>query len=109
MLACHVSPLGGHIHDHTPLFRILVRFLWTIVNKDVAQFIRSCANFQLLNACYREAHQIFHTIESDTSFEVVFLDFWKAGEIPYQYGYHKIITYLYCITVFEIGASSGLK
>ena len=54
---------------------ILSRFLWPMFNKDVDQFIIACAHYQLVNLCSCEAQQFIQTIESDTSFDVVFLDF----------------------------------
>ena len=43
---CHVSPLSGHIHDHRTLLMVLARFWWTMVNKEMVQFIITCANCQ---------------------------------------------------------------
>ena len=92
MSACHISPLAGHIHDQRKLFRILARFWWPMVNTEVAQFIRACAYFQFVNSCYHKAHQLLQTIESDTPFDVVFLEFWEPGDISYQYGSSKTLT-----------------
>ena len=52
---------------------------------------------------------MIHKIDSDTPFDVVFLDFWEPGGILYRYGYCKIQTYLDCMTVFGIGSASGMK
>ena len=52
---------------------------------------------------------MLHTIESDTPSDVVFIDFWYPGDIPYLDGSRKILTCLDCMTVFEIGAATGLK
>ena len=46
---CHVSPLEVHIHYQITLFRILARFWWPMINKDVAQFIRACVHCQLVS------------------------------------------------------------
>ena len=109
MSACHVSPLAGHIYDQRTLFRILARFWWPMVNKEVYQFIRSCAHFQLINSCSHEAQQLLQTIESDTSFDVVFLDFWVPGGITDQDGSRKTLTCLDCMTGFWISAATGMK
>ena len=107
--SCHVSTLSGHIHKQITLFMILERFWWTMVNKEVDNFITSCTRCQLVNSCSNEAHKILHTIESDTPYGVVFLDFWEPGDIPYWDGSCKIKTCLDCMTVFRLGLSSGLK
>ena len=52
---------------------------------------------------------MLQTIESDTPFDVVFLDFWGPGDIPYQNGYLKILTFLYCMKGFGVGAATVLK
>ena len=75
MSYCHIYPLAGNSHDQRNLLRILAHFWWTMVNKEVEQFIRACANFQLVNSCSNEAKQWIQTIESDTSFDMVFLEF----------------------------------
>ena len=35
MSSCHVSTLAGHSHAKRTLFRILARFWWPMVNKEV--------------------------------------------------------------------------
>ena len=41
--------------------------------------------------------------------DVVFLNFWEPGNIPYRYGYRKILTCLDFMTGFGLGADIGLK
>ena len=48
-------------------------------------------------------------IDSDTTFDMVFLDFWEPGDIPDRDGYRKILTCLYCMTGFGLGVDIGLK
>ena len=48
-------------------------------------------------------------IDSDTPFDVVFLNFWEPGDILDKYGSHKILTCLDCMTGFGIGADIGSK
>ena len=48
-------------------------------------------------------------IESDNPFDVVFIDFWEPGDIPYRDVSRNILTCLDCMTRFLIGASSRLK
>ena len=52
---------------------------------------------------------MLHTIDSDTSFDVVFLDFWEPGDIPDRDGYCKILTLLDYMTGFGIGLAIRLK
>ena len=47
-----------------------------MVHKEVAQFIRSCANFLLVNSCSHESQQTLHSIDSDIPFDMVFIEFW---------------------------------
>ena len=77
---------------------ILTWFWWKIVNNEVAQFITACTHFQLVKSCSHEAHHLIHIIESDTLFDVVFLDFLETGYITYQDGYLNILTFLNFMT-----------
>ena len=52
---------------------------------------------------------MLQTIEPYNPFEVVFIDFWEPGDILDRDGYFKILACLYCMTVFGLVASSGLK
>ena len=52
---------------------------------------------------------MLHTIESDTPFEVVFLEFWVPVDIPYKDGCRKILKCLDCMIGFGVVASIGLK
>ena len=109
MSAFHISPQAAHNHEKRKFFRILACFLWPMVYKDVAQLIRAYVNFQLVNSCSHKAHHLPQTIESDNPFNVVFIDLWGTGDIPYWDGSLKNATNLDCMTGFGIGASNGLK
>ena len=78
-------------------------------NKEVPQFIRAFTHFQLVNSFSNKEQQLFQTIESDTLFDVTFLDFWKPGYIPDQDGYCKVRTCPDCMTGFGLGAATVLK
>ena len=80
-----------------------------MVNKDVAQFIRACAHFQLVNSFSCESQQLLQTIKSDTPFDVVFLYFWEPGDIPDQYGSRKILVCLDFMTGFGPAAAIVMK
>ena len=74
-------PIEGHIHDQITLLKILAQFLWTIFDKEVDQFIRACAYFQLVNSCSHKSQQSLQKIVSDTPFGVASIDFWEPGDI----------------------------
>ena len=78
-------------------------------NKNVYQFIRSCTHFQLVDPFYYDAQKLIRIIESDTPFGVILIDFWGPVDIPYQYGYFIIMTYLDDMTVFGLLSASVLK
>ena len=52
---------------------------------------------------------MFHTIESDTPFDMVFIYFWEPGNIPDQDIYQKILTCLDCMTGSGIVTDIVLK
>ena len=64
---------------------------------------------QLVNLCSHESHQLHQTIDSDKTFDVVFIDFWEPGDIPDPYVSSKILKCLYYMTGFGIGSAIGLK
>ena len=53
-----------------------------MVNKEVAQFIISCAHWKFSISCYHESQQTLHTIESDTPFDMVFIYFFRSRGHP---------------------------
>ena len=52
---------------------------------------------------------MLYTIDSDTPFDVVFINFWESGEITDQDGSCNIITCLYCTTLFGLEPTIGMK
>ena len=52
---------------------------------------------------------MLHTIESDTPFDVVFLDFWEPGDITDLDGSLNILTCLDFMTIFGLGSAIGMK
>ena len=48
-------------------------------------------------------------IDSDTQFDMVFLDFWEPGEIPDQDESRKILTCLDFMTGFGLPSDTGMK
>ena len=80
-----------------------------MVNKEVAQFIIAYSHCQLVNQCSHEAQHLLQTIESDTLFDVIFIEFWEPGNIPDRDGSRKILTCLNCMTLFGLVAATGLK
>ena len=106
MSACHVSTLVGHIHDQITLFRIMAWFWWKMFNKEVEQFIRAREHFKFVKFMPHWVQNMLHTIDSDKPFDVVFLDFWKPGDIPDWHGSRKILTCLDYMTVFGLAAAT---
>ena len=84
-------------------------FWWSFVNKDVEQFIRAYENCQLVDSCSHESQQLLQTIESNTQFDMVFLDFWEPGVIPDWDKSRKILTCLGCMTGFGLVTAIGMK
>ena len=80
-----------------------------MVNKEVARFIRAYANCKLVNSFSHKSQKLLQTIDSDTLFDVVFIEFWEPGEIPDQDGPSKILTLLDCMTLFGITAATEMK
>ena len=52
---------------------------------------------------------MLHTIDSDTPFDMIILDFWETGDIPDWDVSRRITACLDCMTVFGIVSVSVLK
>ena len=53
----------------------------------MAQYIIDSAHFQLVDLLSHESQELIHTIDYDTTFDVVLVDFWEPSYIPDEYGY----------------------
>ena len=109
MYTYHISLLAGHSHEQITISRILARFWLSMVNTEVAQFIRAYTHCQLVNSFSNEAQQLLQIIDLDTPFDVVFLEFWEPGDIWDQDGTRKILTCLDCMTGFGLAEATGMK
>ena len=63
----------------------------------------------MVNSCSHDTQKLLHTIELDTPFTVVFLDFWEPEDIPDWNGSRNILTCLDCMIGFGLGPYTGMK
>ena len=52
---------------------------------------------------------MFHTIESDTPFEVILIDVWEPGDTSHWDEYRKILTHLDDMKRIGIGEAIGME
>ena len=80
--ACHASPFSGHSGEHKTLWKILTKYWWPSVVKDVKLAVRGCGHCNVANITSHEAQQKLKTVVSDCPFDVWAFDVWKPGDIP---------------------------
>ena len=103
IVACHSSPFGGHSGLTRTRFRILARYWWPGITRDVREGCLGCAHCNLSNAVSHENQLKLHTLACDQPFDVVFIDFWSPGDLPDKHGNVKILTYVDAMTGFAMG------
>ena len=101
--SCHASPMAGHSDLSKTYYRIVVRFWWPKLHKDIVRFVKSCAHCRIANNASHEAQMTLRILESDAPFDVMFLDIWSPGDIPDTAGNFKVLTALCCMTGYAIG------
>jgi hypothetical protein len=61
---------------------------------NIAAFVKSSAYCHLANATSHEAQSILQAMETQSPFDVLFLDVWTPGDLPAQWGALKVLTCL---------------
>jgi len=102
--ALHVFPLAGHSGISRTLFRVLARFWWPGISRDVREGVSGCSHFNLGTNISPEASTQLHTLPCDVPFDTVFLDIWSPGEAPDKSDTVKVLTCLDCMTGFAAAA-----
>lgn len=80
--ACHASPFAGHSDEHKTLWRVVTKFWWPSVAKDVRTAVRSCAMCKAVNIVSHESQVKLKTVTANSPFDVVAFDIWSPGKIP---------------------------
>ena len=105
--ACHASPFGGHSGTNRTYCQVITRCWWPTVKRDVNALVQACAHCQPGNASSHKAQQMLHFVESDGPFDVMFMDFWKPGDMPDKGGARSLLTCLCELSGF--GAAQHLN
>jgi hypothetical protein len=102
--AMHASPFAGHSSPQKTYGRIVVRYWWPSLLRDVDMAVLGCGHCRLANNVNHEGQAIIQTMQCDTPFDVIFLDVWSPGDIPTKWGHTKVLTCLDCMTAFAEAA-----
>ena len=108
-MACHPSPMAGHIGIKITLFRIEARFWCPGSQKDVTDFVLSCAHCRLVNAARHESTGVLQGMSEAAPLEVIFLDFWSPGKrVTDKSSSSNFLTYACCMIGFaSVGFAGG--
>jgi hypothetical protein len=92
--ACHSSPMAGHSSVDRTYHRVITRFWWPGVSRDVRNGVLGCACCRLANHTDHENQQLLYSFVCDEPFSVIFLDIWQPGEILEKDGSFAVLTML---------------
>jgi hypothetical protein len=107
IVACHASPMAGHIGVHQTMHRGITRFWWPYVAQDITKGVLGCATCRLANHNSHEAQMHLYAFTCDEPFSMIFLDMWKPGNVPEKDGTREVLTMLDGMTGFAAGAFLG--
>ena len=88
-------------------YHLELRFWWPTLGQDVQEAVKGCAHCHLANATSHEEQLLLDTFPNEALFDVVFLDFWKPGDIVDKHGTRMVLTYVDCMTGFTSAAYFG--
>ena len=107
IVACHASPMAGHSGVHRTMYRVITRFWWPYVARDITNGVLGCATCRLANHNSHEAQMHLYAFTCDEPFSMIFLDMWKPGDVPEKDGTREVLTMLDGMTGFAAGAFLG--
>ena len=80
--AVHVAPMTGHLDKKKTLWRIVTRFWWPNLARDVTKAVESCAHCKVANFTSHEAQQRLKAVMAEAPFDILALDIWRPGDVP---------------------------
>jgi hypothetical protein len=107
IVACHASPMAGHSGVTRTMYRVITRFWWPYVARDITNGVLGCATCRLANHNSHEAQMHLHAFTCDEPFSMIFLDMWKPGDVPEKDGTREVLTMMDGMTGFAAGAFLG--
>ena len=69
--------------------------------------VSACRHCRLANNASHKSQMQLHKLESNTPFDIVFLDVWEPGEVAEKDGSHKVLTCLECMMGFAVAMVLG--
>ena len=69
--------------------------------------VSACGHCCLAKNASHEAQMQLHELESNTPFDIVFLDVWEPGKVGEKDGSHKVLTCLECMMGFAAATVLG--
>ena len=101
--AFHASPMGGHSSIHKTYWRIAARYWWPNMASDIRKAVQACAYCVAANLTNHEAQQQLRTFDNQAPFDVLVMDAWSPGKLPYPDSKHRpksVLTGLCTLTGF---------
>jgi hypothetical protein len=89
------------------MYRVITRFWWPYVVRDIINGVLGCATCRLANHNSHEAQMHLHACTCDEPFSTIFLDMWKPSDVPEKDGTQEVLTMMDGMTGFAAGAFLG--
>jgi hypothetical protein len=97
IVACHSSPIAGHSGVTRMMYRVITRFWWPYVARDITNGVLGCATCRLANHNFHEAQMHLHAFTCDEPFSM-------KGNVPEKDGTQEVLTMMDGMTGFAVGA-----
>jgi hypothetical protein len=107
IVACHASPMAGHSGVIRTMYRVITRFWWPYVARDIINGMLGCVTCPLANHNSHEAQMHLYAFTCDEPFSMIFLDMWKPVDVPEKDGTREVLTMMDGMPAFAAGASLG--
>jgi hypothetical protein len=104
IVACHASPMAGYSGVTRTMYRVITRFWWPYVARDITNGVLGCATCRLANHNSHKAQMHLHAFTCDEPFSMIFLDMWKLGDVPEKDGTREVLMMMDGMTGFAAGA-----
>jgi len=79
IVAYHATPLAGHVGIYKTYWRIVTRYWWPSLLRDVKEAVTTCAHCILGNNTKHQGQKVYKPIMTAEPFDIICLDIWHPG------------------------------
>ncbi len=79
IVAYHATPLAGHVGIYKTYRRIVTRYWWPSLLRDVKEAVTTCAHCIVGNSTQHKGQKMYTPILTAEPFDIICLDIWHPG------------------------------